>query len=68
MMDGGAIIKPALGRARLRCIGATPIDKFKKTIEKDPGLERRWGGGGGGACLWWACSLPSSRARGPQGG
>ncbi len=45
MMDGGAILKPALGRARLRCIGATTIDKFKKTIEKDPALERRWGEG-----------------------
>ena len=42
MMDGGALLKPALSRGELRCIGATSIDKFKKTIEKDPALERRF--------------------------
>lgn len=40
--DGGAILKPALGRGQLRCIGCTSVDKFKKTIEQDPGLERRF--------------------------
>ena len=42
MMDGGSLLKPALSRCELRCIGATSIDKFKKTIEKDPALERRF--------------------------
>ncbi|GAX72664.1 hypothetical protein CEUSTIGMA_g120.t1 [Chlamydomonas eustigma] len=42
MMDGGSLLKPALSRVELRCIGATSIDKFKKTIEKDPALERRF--------------------------
>jgi hypothetical protein len=40
MMDGSAVLKPALSRGTLRCIGASTLDKFKKTIEKDPGLER----------------------------
>ncbi|GFH10900.1 uncharacterized protein HaLaN_06300, partial [Haematococcus lacustris] len=42
MMDGGALLKPALSREELRIIGASSIDKYKKTIEKDPGLERRF--------------------------
>ena len=40
--DGGAILKPALGRGQLRCIGCSSVDKYKKTIEQDPGLERRF--------------------------
>lgn len=42
MMDGSAILKPALARGELRCLGASSTDKFKKTIERDPGLERRF--------------------------
>ncbi|GLC46216.1 hypothetical protein PLESTB_001536300 [Pleodorina starrii] len=42
MLDGGALLKPFLSRGELRCIGASSTDKFKKTIEKDPGLERRF--------------------------
>ncbi|KAG1671091.1 hypothetical protein FOA52_000763 [Chlamydomonas sp. UWO 241] len=42
MMDGGSLLKPALSRGELRCIGASSPDKFKKTIEKDAGLERRF--------------------------
>ena len=42
MMDGGSLLKPALSRGTLRCIGASSPDKFKKTIEKDPALERRF--------------------------
>lgn len=41
MLDGGTILKPALSRGELRVVGASSLDKFKKTIEKDPGLERR---------------------------
>lgn len=42
MFDGSAILKPALARGQLRCLGCSSPDKFKKTIEKDPGLERRF--------------------------
>lgn len=42
MVDGSAILKPALARGTLRCLGCTSPDKFKKTIERDPGLERRF--------------------------
>jgi ATP-dependent Clp protease ATP-binding subunit ClpB len=42
LVDGAAILKPALARGALRCLGASSPDKFKKTIEKDPGLERRF--------------------------
>ncbi|GFR43020.1 hypothetical protein Agub_g4021, partial [Astrephomene gubernaculifera] len=42
MLDGGSLLKPFLSRGELRCIGASSTDKFKKTIEKDPGLERRF--------------------------
>ena len=40
--NGAAILKPALGRGLLRCIGASTIEKFKKTIEQDAALERRF--------------------------
>lgn len=42
MFDGSAILKPALARGTLRCLGCSSPDKFKKTIEKDPALERRF--------------------------
>eukprot|EP00878_Enallax_costatus_P019636 GHUV01020719.1.p1 GENE.GHUV01020719.1~~GHUV01020719.1.p1 ORF type:complete len:799 (+),score=193.45 GHUV01020719.1:113-2509(+) len=42
MVDGSAILKPALARGTLRCLGCISPDKFKKTIERDPGLERRF--------------------------
>lgn len=35
-------LQPALSRGEIRCIGATSVDKFKKTIEKDAALERRF--------------------------
>ena len=40
--NGAAILKPALGRGLLRCIGASSVDKFKKSIEQDAALERRF--------------------------
>ena len=40
--NGAAILKPALGRGLLRCIGASTTEKFKKTIEQDAALERRF--------------------------
>lgn len=42
MVDGSAILKPALARGTLRCLGCTSPDKFKKTVERDPALERRF--------------------------
>ena len=40
--NGAAILKPALGRGELKCIGASTTEKFKKTIEQDAALERRF--------------------------
>ena len=41
-MDAGNIMKPALARGELRCIGATTIAEYRKSVEKDPALERRF--------------------------
>ena len=41
-MDASQLLKPALARGELRCIGATTIDEYKKYIEKDAALERRF--------------------------
>lgn len=41
-MDAANILKPALARGKLRCIGATTIDEYKKYISNDPALERRF--------------------------
>lgn len=41
-MDAGQLLKPALARGELRCIGATTLDEHRKYIEKDAALERRF--------------------------
>ncbi|MGE9743397.1 ATP-dependent chaperone ClpB [Bdellovibrio bacteriovorus] len=41
-MDAGQLLKPALARGELRCIGATTLDEYRKYIEKDAALERRF--------------------------
>ena len=41
-MDAGNLLKPALARGELRCIGATTIDEYRKHLEKDKALERRF--------------------------
>ncbi|BAU23944.1 protein disaggregation chaperone [Caldimicrobium thiodismutans] len=41
-MDAANMLKPALARGELRCIGATTIEEYRKYIEKDPALERRF--------------------------
>jgi ATP-dependent Clp protease ATP-binding subunit ClpB len=41
-MDAGNLLKPALARGELRTIGATTIDEYRKHVEKDPALERRF--------------------------
>lgn len=41
-MDAGQLLKPALARGELRCIGATTLDEYRKYIEKDKALERRF--------------------------
>jgi len=41
-LDAGNILKPALSRGEFPCIGATTLDEFRKHIEKDPALERRF--------------------------
>ena len=40
--DAANLLKPALARGELRCIGATTLDEYRKYIEKDPALERRF--------------------------
>ncbi len=41
-MDAGNMLKPALARGELRCLGATTLDEYRKHIEKDKALERRF--------------------------
>jgi len=41
-MDAGNMLKPMLARGELHCIGATTLDEYRKHIEKDPALERRF--------------------------
>ena len=41
-MDAGNMLKPALARGELHCIGATTLDEYRKYIEKDAALERRF--------------------------
>ncbi|MBI2733115.1 MAG: AAA family ATPase, partial [Aquabacterium sp.] len=41
-MDAGNMLKPALARSELHCIGATTLDEYRKYIEKDAALERRF--------------------------
>ncbi len=42
VMDASILLKPLLSRGELRCMGATTLDKYRKFIEKDPALERRF--------------------------
>src|SRR5436190_13485055 len=41
-MDASNLLKPALARGQLRCVGATTLDEYRKHIEKDAALERRF--------------------------
>ena len=41
-MDASNMLKPALARGELRCVGATTLNEYRKNIEKDPALERRF--------------------------
>src|SRR5512136_1426000 len=41
-LDAGAMLKPALARGELQCVGATTLDEYRKYIEKDAALERRF--------------------------
>ncbi|MBM4283156.1 MAG: ATP-dependent chaperone ClpB [Deltaproteobacteria bacterium] len=41
-MDAGNLLKPALARGELRCVGATTLDEYRKHVEKDAALERRF--------------------------
>ena len=47
-MDAGNMLKPALARGELHCIGATTLDEYRKHVEKDAALERRFQEGAGG--------------------
>ena len=55
-MDAGNMLKPALARGELHCVGATTLDEYRKFIEKDAALERRF------QKFWWmnrALKMPS---------
>ena len=41
-MDASNMLKPALARGELQCVGATTLDEYQKYIEKDSALERRF--------------------------
>ena len=41
-MDAANLLKPALARGEIQCIGATTLDEYRKNIEKDGALERRF--------------------------
>ncbi|MGO3799924.1 MAG: Clp protease N-terminal domain-containing protein, partial [Vibrio casei] len=41
-MDAGNMLKPALARGELHCVGATTLDEYRQYVEKDPALERRF--------------------------
>ncbi len=41
-MDASNMLKPALARGELRCVGATTLNEYRKYIEKDAALERRF--------------------------
>ena len=41
-MDAGNLLKPMLARGELHCVGATTVDEYRKYVEKDPALERRF--------------------------
>jgi ATP-dependent Clp protease ATP-binding subunit ClpB len=41
-VDASNMLKPALARGTLRCVGATTLNEYRKHIEKDPALERRF--------------------------
>ncbi|MBI3126355.1 MAG: ATP-dependent chaperone ClpB [Candidatus Tectomicrobia bacterium] len=41
-MDASNLLKPALARGELHCVGATTVDEYRKHVEKDPALERRF--------------------------
>ena len=56
-IDAANILKPALARGELQCIGATTLDEYRKHIEKDPALER-WARMHLGCC--WGCGWYSS--------
>jgi ATP-dependent Clp protease ATP-binding subunit ClpB len=44
-IDAGNMLKPALARGELHCIGATTLDEYRQSVEKDAALERRFPGG-----------------------
>jgi ATP-dependent Clp protease ATP-binding subunit ClpC len=56
-VDAANIIKPALGRGEIRCLGATTLNEYRKYIEKDAALERRF------QPVRWASPAPRPRWR-----
>ena len=56
-VDAANMLKPALARGQLRCIGATTLDEYRRHIEKDAALERRF------QRVWWESRRSSTRSR-----
>ena len=57
-MDASNMLKPALARGELRAIGATTLNEYRKYIEKDAALERRFQTGVGRASRMWRTPSP----------
>jgi ATP-dependent Clp protease ATP-binding subunit ClpB len=62
-MDAGNLLKPMLARGELRCIGASTLDEYRKNIEKDAALERRFPAGVCGPAQCRGCHLHSAGAK-----
>ena len=60
-MDAGNLLKPMLARGELHCIGATTLDEYRKHIEKDAALERRFQTGAGGSAVGRGHDFDSAR-------
>ncbi len=71
-VDAANMLKPALARGELRCVGATTLDEYRKHIEKDPALERRFqpvhGAGALGGGHHRDPPRPQGQVRGPPQG
>ena len=61
-MDAGNLLKPMLARGELHCIGATTLDEYRKYIEKDAALERRFQPVHGRRADAWRTPSPSCAA------
>jgi ATP-dependent Clp protease ATP-binding subunit ClpB len=64
-MDAGNLLKPMVARGEVHCIGATTLAEYRKHIEKDAALERRFPAGFGESTFGGRPYLHPARAQGP---